>query len=99
LHATSLQLPDAQEEDALARSHASPQAPQLTALVSGDSQPLAGLPSQSPKPAAQLAVPHAPLTQLGVPAAVEQELPHAPQALTLFSEVSQPLLGRPSQSA
>jgi hypothetical protein len=79
--------------------HAVPQAPQLVALVRGASQPSPGSPLQSPKPAAQLATPQTPPTQFGVPPAAEQTLPQAPQLVTLLSDVSQPLLAMPSQSA
>jgi hypothetical protein len=99
VHATIWQPPVAHELVALARVQRTPQPPQLVELVSGASQPLVASPSQSPKPAAQRATPHAPLTQLGVPAVVEQILPQVPQLVTLLSDVSQPLAGLPSQSA
>jgi hypothetical protein len=78
-----------------------PHAPQLLTLdVRFVSQPLAALPSQSPRPGAQLETPHTPPTQFGVPPVVEQMLPQVLQLLT--SElvfVSQPLAIWPSQLA
>jgi hypothetical protein len=56
------------------------------------SQPLVGLPSQLPKPAAQLGA-QTPAVQVVEPLALVQPLPQAPQcAVVLFRFVSQPLL-------
>jgi hypothetical protein len=79
--------------------HAVPQVPQFVAVVSEASQPLAGLPSQSPKPDEQAPVAQEPPTQLGVPFAVVQALPHVPQLAVVVTDTSQPLAGLPSQSA
>ena len=60
-------------------SHVTPQPPQLPGSVAMRvSQPLARLPSQSEKPAAQTGV-HAPATQLVVPLAFVQTAPQLPQ--------------------
>jgi hypothetical protein len=77
-----------------------PHVPQFeTLFVRFVSQPLAPLPSQSPKPALQLDTPHTPPTQFGVPPPVGHTCPHAEQLLTsLFESVSQPFAGLPSQS-
>jgi hypothetical protein len=101
LQATSWQVPDEQEEEAFALEQVIPHPPQFAAVVSGASQPLAEFPSQSPKPVEQLETPQAggAPVQFGVPDEVEHTLPHAPQLVTLVSDVSQPLLGLPSQSA
>src|SRR2546428_811327 len=76
-----------------------PQAPQcaVLALVSV-SQPLATLPSQSPKPASQ-AIWQAPALHEGVPWLFEHALPHAPQLLTVVTSTSQPSAAFPLQSA
>jgi hypothetical protein len=80
--------------------HARPHIPQCDALVvRGVSQPLAALPSQSPKPPAH-SLTHAPITQrpvaLGPPA---QARPHAPQCIgSLWKSASQPLPPIRSQS-
>jgi hypothetical protein len=60
------------------------------------SQPLFGLPSQSPKPPAQTGV-QTPETQLVVPLALLQLTPQAPQLAVVLSAVSQPLAALPSQ--
>ncbi len=71
-----------------------------TALLVLVSQPLAGLPSQSPKPALQLATVHAPAAQPATPLAAAQPRPQAPQCDTVVrTSVSQPLAALPSQSA
>jgi len=81
--------------------HARPQVPQFETLVAvAASQPLAALPSQSAKPAAQLATAHAPAMQAAVPLAAAQARPHAPQLPALVRvSTSQPLAGLRSQSA
>ena len=54
--------------------------------------------SQLPQPSSQLATAQLPVAQLGVAWALSQLWPQAPQLLGVVSEVSQPLLGLPSQS-
>ena len=68
-------------EHVLAFAQSVPQVPQLALLVFVlTSQPFAGLPSQSPKPAAQVLTPQLPATHvLAETFAPEQTLPHAPQ--------------------
>jgi hypothetical protein len=75
------QAPAAQVALALERAQARPQAPQCVALVWVlASQPLAGLPSQSPKPAAQRTTVHIPPAQpLAATLASAQAAPHALQ--------------------
>src|SRR5579864_5149337 len=64
LQAATVQLPAAPAGTALGRLHAAPQPPQFAASVRMScSQPLAALPSQSAKPALQLAITHAPPEQ------------------------------------
>jgi hypothetical protein len=82
----------------VAPEHALPHIPQLLALSRGVSQPLAGFPSQSPKPALQVAITHVPAAHATVAFASTHALPHIPQLLALFNGVSQPLAGLPSQS-
>jgi hypothetical protein len=48
-----VQLPDAQDSEALARSQTVPHAPQFVSVVVLVSQPLAALPSQFAKPGVQ----------------------------------------------
>jgi hypothetical protein len=75
------------------------QDPQCSGLLRLVSQPLTGLLSQSPKPAAQ-PIPQLPAVQVGVPPEVEHLVPQALQLLmSVLRLTSQPLLGRPSQSA
>jgi hypothetical protein len=52
-HAPSVQLPDAQDSEALARSHAVPHAPQFASVVRLASQPLLDCPSQLANPGTQ----------------------------------------------
>jgi hypothetical protein len=80
-------------------AHARPHIPQLVALVLRlVSQPLAALPSQSPKPALQLS-PHAPAAHVAVALAPAAHiLPHIPQFAALVRRsISQPLTALPSQ--
>ena len=65
------------------------------------SQPLAGLPSQSAKPAAQAPIAQAPIAQVGVALAKAQRMPQPPQLAMSAARTatSQPLAGMPSQSA
>lgn len=93
--------PDEQVPVPLLTTHATPQAPQLfTLLVRFVSQPSATWPLQSPAPGAQLAMPHTPPLQLGVPPVVEHWLPQAPQLFTFVAVLtSQPLAALLSQLA
>ena len=77
-----------------------PQRPQLVLSVRvSASQPLAGAPSQSAKPAAQAAMAQAPAAQLAVALGSAHVRPHAPQLVALVARsVSQPVEARPSQS-
>lgn len=76
-----------------------PQAPQLpTSLVRRVSQPLPTLPSQFAKPGLQVIV-QEPDGQPGVPFALLQTLPQAPQLLTVLVLTSQPFASSPSQFA
>ena len=94
-----MHAPAAQPAVALASAHAAPQRPQLDGVVLRlVSQPLAALPSQSPKPAVQV-TPHAPAAQVAVPLVASHALPQRPQFATVVARlVSQPLAGLPSQS-
>jgi hypothetical protein len=85
---------------ALAPLQTAPQDPQLPRLVSVFvSQPLFGLPSQFLKLPLHTGV-HTPLTQLVVPFAFEQTMPHPPQLLmSPVVAVSQPLFTLLSQLA
>ena len=77
-----------------------PHAPQLALSVRvSTSHPLAGLRSQSAKPAAQVATAHAPTVQVAVALGSAQVRPHAPQLASVVPRsVSQPLDAAPSQS-
>jgi hypothetical protein len=99
LQVPSTQLPVEHDSAALARSQSWPQAPQLASVLRVVSQPLAGLPSQSPVPAAQPHGEQVPATQLVVvPPGQLQTVPQAPQLVELvFLSTSQPLLATPSQ--
>ncbi len=64
------------------------------------SQPLAALPSQSPKSGLHVATAHAPAVQVAVALAREQALLQRPQwAVDVRVSASQPLAVIPSQSA
>ncbi|MEZ4405194.1 MAG: hypothetical protein R3A52_01705 [Polyangiales bacterium] len=80
--APSAQVPVAHDAVALAREQTAPQPPQLLAVLSAASQPLAALPSQSPKPAGHVGATHAPPVQTR-PAA--QAAPQAPQLAVVLS--------------
>jgi hypothetical protein len=67
-----------------------PQVPQLLGVLRAVSQPSAGLPLQSPKPARQ-AKPHAPPLQIAVAlAGAVQTFPQVPQLLVVFRGVQTP---------
>jgi hypothetical protein len=76
-----------------------PQAPQFATLVFRfASQPSAATPSQFPKPALQVRIPHVPDEHVGVAFRREQALPQLPQFATLLCVfVSQPFVASPSQ--
>lgn len=75
-----------------------PQAPQLLVVLTCVSQPAAEV--QSPKPVLQVPMVHTPLV-LHVAAAFGKlhAVPQAPQSLNVVIDRSQPLPGKPSQSA
>jgi len=79
--------------------HAVPHAPQWAlSLRRLRSHPLAGIPSQSPKPSLHRATPQAPATQLAVALGIEHTRLHPPQlAALVLVLVSQPLATTPSQ--
>jgi hypothetical protein len=75
------------------------QPPQCVGVLRLVSQPLAALPSQSPKPEAQ-AIPQLPAVHAGVPPDAEHFVPQALQLLiSVLRFTSQPLAGLASQSA
>ncbi len=100
LQAPIAHRPITQAAVALARVHARPHIPHCPAVLRrSTSQPLAGLLSQSPKPAEHIAITQRPAEQAAVALGSTQALPHIPQELAVvFSEVSHPLAGEPSQS-
>jgi hypothetical protein len=69
-------------EQRVPSAQARPQAPQLVFVLSCASQPLAAIMSQSPKPVSQVAVAQRPSMHAGVPRAVTQARPQAPQDIT-----------------
>jgi hypothetical protein len=73
--------------------------PQCAALDERSvSQPLAALPSQSPKPALQRARAHAPAAQAATPLGKVHALPQRPQWATSVAKVTSHEAGLPSQS-
>jgi hypothetical protein len=79
--------------------HAFPQVPQFCKVFRGVSHPVKGLPSQSPKPLLQATSMQLPLPHDSVAFARSQALPQAPQCVSVFRSVSQPLFGLLSQSS
>jgi hypothetical protein len=80
--------------------HTLPQTPQALAVVRSASQPLLGLPSQSPKPPVQTGAQTLLLAlQDVVPCEFEHTSPHAEQFVDVPSGVSQPFAVLPSQLA
>jgi hypothetical protein len=75
-----------------------PQPPQLPRVVSGDSQPLASLPSQLPNPASQDPIAHMPVAQLAVACERRHAIPQPPQSASVRSDVSHPVEASASQS-
>ncbi len=100
LQAARAQAPATHDALALLNAHTFPQAPQFEVLVRvAASQPLAGLLSQSAKPALHAPTAHRPAAQSGVAFCAEHALRHAPQFAALVPRsVSHPLAGLPSQS-
>ncbi len=99
LQRARVHAPAAQPATPLATTHALPQAPQWAgAVASSTSQPLAGSPSQSAKPASQVA-PQRESSQVAVACGrAGQALRHAPQWAGLAARsTSQPLAAAPSQ--
>jgi len=92
------QVPPIQVLLPLLLTQVTPQAPQLEVLICVlVSQPSLGFPLQSRNPELHVGL-HAPLTQLVVPLSLSQVAPQAPQLLTLFNTVSQPVASSLSQS-
>ena len=100
LHAATAQRPAAQLAVALARVQMVPHAPHAEAVVPRlVSQPLAAIPSQSPKPASHAATTQAPPMHAGAAWLSLHVVPQAPHAVIVVPRlVSQPLLATPSQS-
>lgn len=89
-----------QYETAPAAEHTLPQTPQRNvSFRRSASQPSAGIPLQSPRPAWHEATRHSPSPHMLVARASAHVAPHAPQFDTVRVDVSQPLVGSPSQSA
>ncbi len=98
----ALQAPKAQEPlehkaEALGKLQDLPQEPQLEMEERGVSQPLAGLPSQLPKPALQAPKAQEPLEHKAEALGKLQDLPQEPQLEMEERGVSQPLAELPSQ--
>jgi hypothetical protein len=71
---------------------------QLAVVLSGASQPLNAMKSQLPKPLSHAPRVQVPAAQLSLPLASAQVELHAPQFVSEFSGVSQPLVASLSQS-
>jgi hypothetical protein len=100
VHAATPHTEAAHAGVALGRRQIAPHAPQwFGSDPSNDSQPLVGMPSQSPRPALQVEA-HCPITQLAAASVrAGHPAPQAPQCAALdASSTSQPLLGSLSQS-
>lgn len=93
------QVPPGHVDIAFGREHITPQPPQFAVLLSGVSQPFPSVPSQLPRPGLHAAIEHVPVAHVADAPAREQVVPHAPQSVTVRSDVSQPFDTRPSQSA
>ena len=93
------QLPRLQDGVPLLLLHTFEHVPQLVRLVCVlVSQPFVAMPSQLPHPELHVPRVHVPLVHDSEAFARSHTLPQAPQLARVFSEVSQPLLDRPSQS-
>jgi hypothetical protein len=99
LHAPSSHVPLSQVAVAFGLEHAVPHAPQLPSVFSVASQPFAGLPSQSLKPALHDATWQVPLLHVAVAFGFEHVAPHAPQLPSVLRALSQPFAALPSQLA
>jgi hypothetical protein len=93
-------LAQAPAEQAVPASQRCPHAPQLAlSPLRSASQPLVGLPSQSAKPASQLATAQRPALHEALAWGTAQRSPHPPQCAALdATKTSQPLRASPSQS-
>jgi hypothetical protein len=93
-------VPHTPAEHTRPAGHAAPHAPQAALSVRvSTSQPLAGLMSQSAKPAAQAVTAHAPAAHDAVALGSAHARPQAPQwVVAVVTSVSQPLAAAPSQS-
>jgi len=81
-------------------AHAIPQPPQCSTVARvSTSQPLAAMPSQSPRPGSQLPIPHAPAAQAPVALAGAQAVPQAPQWAALTRVSTHPPLQQVSPEA
>ncbi len=100
-HAPSAHAPPTHDDPALGNAHTPAQLPQRTgSVLRFASQPLAALPSQSAKPARQLAMPQRPATQAPAALAGAQASPQPPQLCPpARRSASQPLAAERSQSA
>jgi hypothetical protein len=97
LQAATAQVPLEHVPIPFATAHPVLHAPQCVVVFSCCSQPLVGLPSQSPQPGLQVTTLHVPDAHDPVPFAIVQTFPHAPQLLLLVSRsVSQPSLSAPA---
>ena len=99
LHETTWQLPVVQDEVELGNAQATPQAPQSVAVLVGVSQPLLGLPSQFPQPAAQVGAHAPPALHAVLPCRLVHATPQEPQFVTVVIAVSQPSPTKPLQFA
>jgi hypothetical protein len=87
------------DEHTCPAGHTVPHAPQLALSVwVFTSQPSLGAPLQSTKPVSHAPIAQWPAVHKSAAWAKLQTLPHAPQLAAVFSAVSQPLVGSPSQS-
>ncbi len=93
-------MPASQVPVAPAGAQGAPQPPQCSRLVARSaSQPLAGSPSQSPKPGVQASITHRPDSQRARALSGAHREPQAPQSVRLICRsTSQPLTASPSQS-
>lgn len=92
------QVPVTHDSVAWAREQATPQPPQLNRVSSGVSQPLSGLPSQSPNPFWHAGRQPFEVHAL-VPWTASHRSAHVLQLVTVPSVASQPSAGSPLQSA
>ena len=101
LHAPSWQVPFEQTALAFANEHDRPHIPQCESEVFvSASQPFDALPSQFPKPMAQVPSWQLPPEQLAPAFANEHDRPHIPQCESeVFVSASQPFAALPSQLA